>query len=602
MKNPIPLFCMLLTILFSNKHYAQVSAYSFTQTLSNYGSANNGSLVGSHFQDDDVTNVNLPFNFTYNGSTYSNVNVCSNGYLSFNGLTGTEYYALSDMITSEVIAPFSQDLFMGTVVQGDLSSGSNTITNLSTTVGLSVGDSLGNFMGDFPLTPTITAIIGNTIVVNLNALNTSVAADIFVMNGSLRQNVTGTAPNRVCEFEYRNMTRFSISNEVINFKVRLYETTNTIEFLYGFMSPNINGIPSEVGLKGSSSSDFNSREVTSINTWSTSTAATSIGQVCDFSNSTYPVNGLSYVWTPSACVSPNLVLPFLIPNICAGESATLTVSGASTYSWSNGSTSASIVVSPSVSTTYTVTGFNGTCGTSAPLTQPVNALPSINVTSSALQICNGQSATLTANGASTYTWVNSGASQSIAVTPSTTTSYSVKGSDGFCENIASITITVNAVPSVSIAQTKTLICKGNSATLTASGATSYTWSNGTNNASAVVSPTANTVYTVTGANGSCVSKKTATLTVNNCTGLEDFAAETGLNVYPNPFGDELNITIDSGAELSYILSDALGKTVFSGTINASSKQTIQTNDLQAGLYILTLHSDNNTMSKKIIKR
>lgn len=50
--------------------------------------------------------------------------------------------------------------------------------------------------------------------------------------------------------------------------------------------------------------------------------------------------------------------------ICAGESATLTASGVSSYTWSTGSNAASIVVSPSVNTTYSVAslGANGCTG------------------------------------------------------------------------------------------------------------------------------------------------------------------------------------------------------------------------------------------------
>jgi RHS repeat-associated protein len=49
------------------------------------------------------------------------------------------------------------------------------------------------------------------------------------------------------------------------------------------------------------------------------------------------------------------------PSVCLGNSAVLTASGATTYSWSNGATMASISVSPTVTTIYTVTGVSGTC-------------------------------------------------------------------------------------------------------------------------------------------------------------------------------------------------------------------------------------------------
>ena len=60
------------------------------------------------------------------------------------------------------------------------------------------------------------------------------------------------------------------------------------------------------------------------------------------------------------------------------------------------------------------------------------------------------------------------------------------------------------------------ICAGQSATLSASGTTTYSWSTGSTSSSIVVSPTVTTTYTVGGSNiGTCVqSSKTVTVTVN----------------------------------------------------------------------------------------
>jgi hypothetical protein len=103
--------------------------------------------------------------------------------------------------------------------------------------------------------------------------------------------VSGTAPNRICEIEYRNFSRFNI-DEVMNFKIKLYETTNKIEFVYGAMiSAPFGGDPGEIGLKGLSQMDFNSRTVTSPNVWSTSNAASSITDYCDFDSGLAPASG-----------------------------------------------------------------------------------------------------------------------------------------------------------------------------------------------------------------------------------------------------------------------------------------------------------------------
>jgi PKD repeat protein len=62
---------------------------------------------------------------------------------------------------------------------------------------------------------------------------------------------------------------------------------------------------------------------------------------------------------PSLTISPNFTL-------CPGQnSVALTVSGANTYSWNTGPTSTMIIVSPNVTTNYTVTGTNTVSSCSA---------------------------------------------------------------------------------------------------------------------------------------------------------------------------------------------------------------------------------------------
>jgi hypothetical protein len=76
------------------------------------------------------------------------------------------------------------------------------------------------------------------------------------------------------------------------------------------------------------------------------------------------------------------------PTICAGQTATLTATGASTYSWNTGSLLNPILVSPSSSTVYSVTGTSLGCSTTTVVTVVVNPLPVMSVNSST--ICIGQ--------------------------------------------------------------------------------------------------------------------------------------------------------------------------------------------------------------------
>jgi len=204
--------------------------------------------------------------------------------------------------------------------------------------------------------------------------------------------------------------------------------------------------------------------------------------------------------------------------ICAGTSIGLTASGASVYNWNNGAGSgSSITVSPTTSTIYTVTGtsLNG-CIASDQVLVTVNSAPSL-LTSGNTAICSGSSATLTVNGAQTYSWNNgAGSGSSVTVSPTNTTTYTVTGTNaGGCTSTAQVTVTVNSLPVISASGTSP-ICEGEATVLTASGGATYLWDNGAGSGASVsVSPISTTTYTVTGtdANG-CVSTDQINVSVN----------------------------------------------------------------------------------------
>jgi len=191
-----------------------------------------------------------------------------------------------------------------------------------------------------------------------------------------------------------------------------------------------------------------------------------------------------------------------------------------TYTW----TGAGSITTPNASSTnvtsatssdYTLTVSNA-CGTAtAVATATVNALPTVSVTSAV--ICAGASCTLTASGSgSSYLWSTGQSTSTIVVTPTMSPgSYTVMASSNNCSANAVATVTVNALPTVSV--TSAAICAGNSVTLTASGtSTSYTWNTGQSTPSIAVTPTMSPIdYTVTGTNGNnCSASAVATVTVN----------------------------------------------------------------------------------------
>ena len=251
-----------------------------------------------------------------------------------------------------------------------------------------------------------------------------------------------------------------------------------------------------------------------------SSTVTSVGSVTYSPPNTtnYNVSGTSSV----GCVSlpaPMIIFVNALPvlsvssasnGICIGESATLTASGANTYNWGT-STNTTIVVSPVVSTIYSVTGtdLNG-CSNQTVYPLTVNVLPTINVISGA--ICPGNCFTLTPSGALTYTYLTG----SSVVCPSVTSDYSVTGTsaDGCVAPMFGVaTVSVVNILTVTISG-NTSVCLGGTLNLTANGASTYNWSTGDATNAVTISPTANTTYSVLGSSGTCSNTASISVTVN----------------------------------------------------------------------------------------
>jgi hypothetical protein len=179
-------------------------------------------------------------------------------------------------------------------------------------------------------------------------------------------------------------------------------------------------------------------------------------------------------------------------------------------------TTSSVNVTYTAAGTYTVTHTaTNSSGTSATYTQAIVVNPLPAVTLNTVAICIGNTAILTAGGASTYTWSTGPTTTSISVTPSVTTVYSVTATSTLgCVNTKSTTVTVNALPTITA--TSPTICVGASTVIIAGGASTYTWNTGATTISVAVTPSVTTNYTVIGKSAlGCVNTKTTSVTVNN---------------------------------------------------------------------------------------
>lgn len=362
-------------------------------------------------------------------------------------------------------------------------------------------------------------------------------------------------------------------------------------------------------------------------------------------------------------VLPSPIIDFDKANnteICSGQSITISANGANTYLWNTGSTSSSITVSPTNTTTYTVTGNVSGCTANKSITIVVKPTPAITGTPTVLPsncnastgsisglnvtptsgssyqwtnasstvvgntlnvnnlpagtytllvtnngcptqygpviitnpgnptvaitpsttnpICSGQNITLTANGASSYSWNTGASTTSITVSPTSSTNYSVVGTTSGCTGTTNYTVTVKPLPTVTISSNATgnTICNGNSITITASGATSYLWSDGSTSPSITVSPTSNTSYTVNGTTNGCSSGATIPVTVKPTPTITGTPTVTPSNCGTNT-GSISGLNVTSGS--SYQWTNAIG-TVVGSTLNISN--------LPAGSYTLTV--------------
>lgn len=283
-------------------------------------------------------------------------------------------------------------------------------------------------------------------------------------------------------------------------------------------------------------------------------------------------------------------------SICSGQSTTLTANGASTYTWNGSAQSSTILLTPAITTNYTVTGASGTCSNTTVVTLSVSPVPTITVNSGS--VCAGSTFTLMASGASSYTYSNG----SSTVSPNATTSYSVTGSNSGCvsTNTAISLVTVNALPTVIAASSNSVICVGSSAILAGSGASSYVWSDAQTGGSITIAPPVSTVYTVTGtdANG-CVNTATVLQRTDACTGINTVAASILIfGIYPNPNNGQF--VIETGENVNVLILNSIGQIVYNQT-TSSTNTSININNLVNGIYFVKAVANGNQHVVRIVK-
>lgn len=366
---------------------------------------------------------------------------------------------------------------------------------------------LDNINLAFP-TPTVnftiptTACVGSTI----NLLNTTTGASgyTWTMTGGTPATSNATNPT----VSYASAGLYSVTLLANNGNVTS-SITKTINIITGptisVNTPSVcSGNQATLTATGATGYTWTAGPTTA--TMTASPAITTVYTVTGSNGTCLSSQTATIVITTGPTINVNT------PTVCASTQATLIATGATNYTWTAGPTTSTITASPSVTTVYTVTGNNGGCSTIKTATIVVTPNPTVSVNNQT--ICAGGTATLNATGATSYSWSTGSTSNPLLVSPSSNTVYTVIGTTSGCTNTKTVSVTVGSSLSVLISANPTSVCAGGTSTLTASGATNYTWSPGGSNATSInVTPSSTTTYTLVGTNGACSGSTTSMVNV-----------------------------------------------------------------------------------------
>lgn len=273
------LICLLAVIPIAGN--SQVSSYAFVTEAGTYTPITGGLLLGNTTSDDQrfvdpavplggtiTTGVGLPigFDFTFNGQVYDRVAINNNGWISFG----------SSLLTPSV---------------NNASSSAYT-----------------------PISATSTATPAH-----LRNRIAPFGRDLQAQTGSeLRIETIGTAPDQICVIQWTNYKKWGTTGtgDDFNFQIRLYETSNVVEVVYGTMINSATVTTAQVGLGGTLNSDFNNRTTTT--DWSNTTAGAVNTATCTNSTTVFPASGTVFRWAVPPPIPPTPTQAAGIPSCVTG--------------------------------------------------------------------------------------------------------------------------------------------------------------------------------------------------------------------------------------------------------------------------------------------
>ena len=343
MKNLLLSFFILLTSFFVK---SQVSSYTFGSSTGTYtpitGGANYDNFTSwsnTNFLDDNNSTAleSIGFNFVYNGTTYTQFGVNTNGFITLGSLPTNSYTPLSTGSSNNVISAMGNDLIGRGSLLANRTSGSAVITVTGGDISLiSVGDKVSGT--GIPAGSTVLSKTATTVTISANATSSGTAFHFRFSRSTfgIRFQTIGTSPNRTLVVQWTGWQRYTttgVFGELYNFQIRLNETTNTINIVYNIQGPtSATATTFQVGLRGSANTNFNNRTTTT--NWASTTAGTLNSSTVTLSSTVKPTSGLTYTWTPPSCVAPSsLLVAYTSPtsaNLSWSASPSLPTNG---YEW-----------------------------------------------------------------------------------------------------------------------------------------------------------------------------------------------------------------------------------------------------------------------------
>ena len=293
--------------------------------------------------------------------------------------------------------------------------------------------------------------------------------------------------------------------------------------------------------------------------------------------------------------------------VCPGSSATVSANGIQSFTWNNGANTNSFVISPTVTSTYSVSGTNTINGCiyasrTASIFVPI---PSFSINPSSTSLCVGTSVSLLAFGTNSFVWSTSISGAIVNVSPTISTTYSAIGYNQFgCTSTRTAQVIVWPLPLIVAVPSNTLICAGDEVTLTVIGANTYSWSSTLNSQTGIGNPIIKqmnlgenlTIYG-TDLNG-CTGRVNANLIISQCAGLNEKTLEKRLYVFPNPCSDYLYL-IGLNNSTSIEMYDLKGQLVYTNNTN-ERRLSIDLKNFDKGLYVLQIVSGDEKVERRII--